>query len=114
MKKSLVILTVLMVVLATMGAASAAPTTVKVRGVRFSPTTRSVTHGATVTWTNPGTMSHTVTSYSSNWSENASLGAGGTATFTFTAPGTYRYRCTIHSTLVGMHCKGMCGRIVVH
>ena len=76
----------------------------------FSPRAPHVAVGSMVTW-RAVTGSHTVTSTSSNWSKNTNLPAGSTTSFTFRRAGTYRYRCRLHSTLVGGQCTGMCGKI---
>lgn len=71
----------------------------------YSPSTLNIKIGvnATVTWTNTGTIPHTVTS---NQTADGSLpsfdsGSGGMQhnaqfTYTFTQAGTYHYYCTIH------------------
>ena len=78
----------------------------------WSPDFKHVPPGTKVIWKNPTTSSHTVTAYSSNWSKNTSLPAGERTSKRFKKKGTFKYRCTIHSTLVDGDCDGMCG--VVH
>jgi plastocyanin len=68
----------------------------------FSPATLSVPVGTTVTWMHMGSSKHTVTSASF---DSGILSPGATFSFTFTSPGTYSYRCDLHS--------GMTGAIVV-
>lgn len=81
-------------------------------GYRFRPKTVEVAVGTRVTWrTDAG--SHTVTATSKNWSKDSPLSIGAPTSFTFTRAGTYRYRCTIHSNIVGGRCQGQCGRVVV-
>ena len=115
MKRSLVILMALMVVLAMTGVADGGTVTVKAgaSGSTFSPKTKSVPKGTKVVWKNVGTTTHTITSYSSNWSKNTSLAKGNSTSFTFKNSGTFKYRCTIHSSLSGGVCSGMCGKISV-
>jgi plastocyanin len=64
----------------------------------FSPSSLSITVGTTVTWTNGTTAPHTVTSDAGDPATfNDSLGSNGaTFSFTFTAPGTYHYHCSVH------------------
>jgi plastocyanin len=51
---------------------------------------------------------------SANWSKSTgTLEPGSTTPFTFTQAGVYRYRCTLHSTIVDGKCSGMCGRVTV-
>ncbi len=57
-----------------------------------------------VTWQNPNSVAHTVTSTSvpSGASTfNLQLAAGGSVTQQFTVAGTYYYRCTIHPWMGG-------------
>jgi plastocyanin len=77
----------------------------------FSPVAPHVAIGRVVRWTASGT--HTVTATSMNWSKNTRLSSGQTTRFRFRQAGTYRYRCTIHSTMVGGQCQGMCARVIV-
>jgi len=81
---------------------------------KWQPGITSVVHGTKVTW-KAVSGSHTVTSISKNWSKNSSLSAGGSTSFTFKTAGTYRFRCTIHSTYdsATKKCSGMCGKVVV-
>lgn len=78
----------------------------------FSPASTSVAKGTKVTWRNPSGDDHNVTAYG-NWSYAASLDEGQSAARKFTKAGTYKYRCTLHSSLTNGKCEGMCGKIVV-
>ena len=74
--------------------------------LKFEPASQTAHVGDIVEWTNPGTVSHTVTFDSAQSLSDPSLQAGGgTWEVKFTQAGTYAYRCTIHS--------GMTGQIVV-
>jgi plastocyanin len=73
----------------------------------FSPRFDTVAVSSTVTWT-WGSGPHTVTFEALNDS-SASMSSG-TFLVTFSTPGTYRYRCLIHSTAFG---SGMSGSITV-
>jgi plastocyanin len=87
------------------------PSQVFMQGIAFSPTTRTVSVGATVTWLNQDAVAHTVT-YSSGPGTSFSSGTiapAGIYTHTFTVSGTYQYYCTIHGTPT----TGMRGTIVV-
>ena len=83
-------------------------------GYKWQPGTTSIVHGTKVTW-KAVSGSHTVTAISKNWSKSSSLSAGGTTSFTFKKVGTYRFRCTFHSTYdaATKKCTGMCGKVVV-
>lgn len=115
MKRPLVILAALMLVLAMAGAASGGTVTVKAgaSGSTFSPKSKSVAKGTKVVWMNAGSATHTITSYGGDWSKNKTVAPGSSTSFTFTKPGTYKYRCTIHSSVSGGVCSGMCGKIVI-
>ncbi len=87
----------------------------------FVPATVNVAVGDTVTWTNPGVITHTVTFDPSKamTPTDVALPAGATpfdsgdmeedATFshTFTVKGTYKYVCKYHEMM------GMAGMVVV-
>jgi plastocyanin len=88
-------------------ASDASPT-----GYAFRPKTLEVAPGTKVTW-KAVSGSHDVTSTSKNWSKSSPLQIGLTTIYTFTKAGTYRYRCTIHSSIVDGRCRGQCGKVVV-
>ena len=61
----------------------------------FSPKTLTVTVGITVTWINQDDTPHRVASVDKVFASDA-LDTGDRYTYRFTAPGTYRYYCSIH------------------
>ncbi len=61
----------------------------------FSPNTLTVTVGMTVTWINQDDTPHRVASVDKVFASDA-LDTGDRYTYRFTAPGTYRYYCSIH------------------
>ena len=79
---------------------------------RWHPSSVSVTQGTRVVW-RAVDVTHTVTAYGGNWSKDVTLSAGERTSKTFRHAGTFKFRCTIHSTLIGGDCSGMCGRVVV-
>ena len=81
-------------------------------GFKWKPHKVSVAKGTKVVW-KAVSGTHTVTAYSKNWSKNTTISQGSTTSFTFKKAGTYKFRCTIHSTLVNGVCSGMCGKVVV-
>ena len=115
MKKAAILILALALVFAMIGPASAGTVLVKagVNGNHFGPAKKTVARGTKVAWKNVSGVTHTVTAYSKNWSKKKSLAPGTRTSFTFSAPGTYKYRCTIHSTLTNGVCSGMCGVIKV-
>ena len=76
----------------------------------FSPTTRTVAGGTTVTWTNSSSVFHNVT-WDNATARNAALAGNGTGdiadfanashTRLFNAAGTYAFGCTIHPGMNG-------------
>jgi plastocyanin len=79
------------------GPAVVGVTSVEMRGNRFHPPVIRVKPGQTVTWSfNDGGTTHNVKG--KGWGSGNQ--ASGTFQHTFTAPGSYRYACTLHA---GMH-----------
>jgi len=72
-------------------------TSVQLRDNRFHPPVIQITQGQTVTWSfDDGDTPHNVTG--KGWRSGNQ--ASGKFTHTFTAPGSYRYSCTLH---IGMN-----------
>lgn len=83
----------------------AAENEVRVGNNFFSPTSRTVGVGTTITWRwNGGASTHNVTFADGPASANKS---SGTYTREFTVAGTYAYTCTIHGA-------GMSGSVTVN
>jgi plastocyanin len=61
----------------------------------FHPKRMTISPGQTITWTNEGKESHTITSSKKIFSSGA-IYPGGKFKYTFVYPGTYRYHCTDH------------------
>jgi plastocyanin len=80
--------------------APAAPAVVELHTFMFSPNTLTVTAGTRVTWKNRDPEPHTVASVDGKFRSGA-LDEGDSFSFTFNAPGTYRYVCSIHPQMVG-------------
>ncbi len=71
---------------------------VSIADFSYTPANLQVSPGTTVTWTNSGPSFHTVSSNSGAVTfDSGALGPGGVFTFTFTAPGVYRYACNFHT-----------------
>jgi plastocyanin len=75
----------------------------------------TIQRGDTVKWTNNSVQTHTFRAYGGNWSKTGILAPqGDPITHRFRAVGTYKYRCTEHSTkFTGEPCEGMCGVVRV-
>lgn len=80
------------------GPAVAGATSVGMRGNRFDPAVIQINQGQTVTWSfNDGGTAHNVKG--KGWGSGDQ--ASGTFRHTFTAPGSYRYSCTLHARMNG-------------
>lgn len=64
----------------------------------FDSDSVTIDAGGTVTWTNTGDASHTVTADDGSF-DSGTLASGDTYSFTFDEPGTYTYHCNIHSSM---------------
>jgi plastocyanin len=82
------------------GTASAATLPVTIAYQTFTPNAFDALPGDTVTWTNNGGRTHTVTADDGQF-DSGDVPDGDHFTQTFTAPGTYTYHCTIHRGMVG-------------
>jgi plastocyanin len=80
---------------------------------RWRPKHRYITNGDHIRWTNPTSRRHNVTAYGGNWSYSRVLDPGEAVRRQFNTDGNFRYRCTIHSSLVDGVCSGQCGIIHV-
>jgi plastocyanin len=78
---------------------SATTAAINMQNFAFSPDTLTIKAGTTVTWTNQDDVNHTVTSYTGLF-DSGELGKGGTFSYTFTQPGTYKYHCIPHVNMV--------------
>ncbi|TAL07116.1 MAG: hypothetical protein EPO00_09825 [Chloroflexota bacterium] len=67
----------------------------------FTEAKITIAAGTTVTWTNTGRRSHTVTSVDGTFGSDGSLSSGLTYAHTFATAGSFDYICTIHSDMRG-------------
>ena len=63
----------------------------------FNPTSITVDSGVTVTWTNNGAATHTVTSDSSGLFNSGDISSGNTYSHLFNTKGTFGYHCIHHA-----------------
>jgi plastocyanin len=82
------------------GAARAEDVAVHIDNFVFEPAQLTVTVGQTVTWTNRDDIPHTVVCAGKFRSKP--MDTDGTFSFTFTAPGEYKYFCSLHPHMTGM------------
>ncbi len=98
---STVIAAALMLFAAHLPAGSKANTDmVKIDNFSFTPQSLTVHPGTTVTWINKDDVPHTVTSNEKKFKSPA-LDTDERFTFTFSAPGTYSYYCSVHPHMTG-------------
>jgi plastocyanin len=80
--------------------ATEAGTEVHIDNFTFEPAQLTVKVGTTVTWTNRDDIPHTVVSAGKFRSKT--MDTDGNFSFTFTAPGDYKYFCSLHPHMTGM------------
>jgi len=73
---------------------------VKVDNFTFGPPELTVMVGTTVTWTNRDDIPHTVVSTDKAFKSKV-LDTDEKYSFTFSAPGTFSYFCSIHPKMIG-------------
>ncbi len=84
-------------------------------GNRWNPDFQHIHKGEKIRWKNPAAhdKTHVVKSYGGNWDKSVTLQPGEGTGKRFKRTGSFKYRCTLHSTLSGGECNGMCGLIHV-
>ena len=83
------------------GRALAAPVPVTIQYQSFQPGSIDALPGDTITWTNHGGRTHTVTADYGAF-DSGDVPVGHQFTWTPTTPGTYTYHCAIHTDMVGV------------
>jgi plastocyanin len=79
---------------------TAGPNAVFIQDDSFSPSSITVSKGTTITWTNKGSNTHTVTSNDALF-DSGDLTGGDTFTHNFDSIGTFPYHCVHHSGMSG-------------
>ena len=92
--------------------ADGAPAVIRGIGERWSPASVTIARGSLVKWRGVSKF-HDILAYGGNWSFHRGLPSGTVVRRRFRVRGTFLFRCTFHSTLVGATCHGMCGSVVV-
>jgi len=80
---------------------SGSATTINIKDSLFQPSTLTVPVGAIVEWHNQDGVQHTVTSDLNGQFDSGVLMPGKKFDFTFNAPGSYGYHCSIHPEMQG-------------
>jgi plastocyanin len=78
----------------------AADIQVKIDNFTFTPDTAEISVGTTVVWTNEDDIPHTIAEVERRFKSKA-LDTDDHFSFTFTAPGTYEYFCSLHPHMKG-------------
>ncbi|MGZ4903916.1 MAG: cupredoxin domain-containing protein [Halobacteriota archaeon] len=73
---------------------------IAIKGFAFSPSTLTISRGATVTWKNEDSVMHTATSDTGVF-DSGNLNQGDTFTYQFNDTGTFPYHCTPHPFMKG-------------
>jgi plastocyanin len=89
-----------------------AAVTIRAKCNFYDPKSVSIHKGTRVVWRG-ACKTHTVTAYGGNWSKNVTISKGETTGKTFKKTGTFKFRCTFHSSLSNGVCSGMCGKVRV-
>ena len=76
--------------------------TVSIVDGRFDPRQVDVAVGGSVTWVNDDLTPHLIVSTEPNVIGSPLIGKADTYTRDFSAPGEYRYYCTIHNSMKGV------------
>jgi plastocyanin len=83
---------------------------------RWDPDFRHIHKGDRIRWKNPERhhTTHNVKARGNNWNKFETLSPGEATRKKFRHTGTYKYRCTLHSSVNNSgQCFGMCGTIHV-
>lgn len=78
----------------------AGPDQVKIDNFSFAPQTLTVRPGTTVMWINHDDVPHTIVSVDKKFASKP-LDTDDRFSFTFSAPGTYSYYCSVHPHMMG-------------
>lgn len=105
----LAIIVLALATIAAMAPARAATHSVTVSSNTYTPASRQVVVGDTILWV-WSSGPHNVTAYAGASFASGDRNANSTYTQVF-GGGVVKYRCTLHASLVGGECNGMCGVI---
>jgi len=75
-------------------------TAISMSDFKFNPATLTVPVGTTITWTNQDEEPHTVAAKDGSF-HSPGMDTHGSYSYTFTAPGSYDYICSIHPFMTG-------------
>jgi plastocyanin len=89
-----------------------AATIVKGDGSVWKPSSVTIDRGEAVRW-KAVFRTHILKAYGGNWTFRQRLDEGESVRHRFTSKGTFRFFCTIHGSVSGGVCTGMCGKVRV-
>jgi plastocyanin len=114
LRKFVVAATAAALLVTTAGAGLAKTATVKARSNdTWKKVHTYIGKGDSVRWKNPDTEVHDLNAYGGGWKLSEELSPGESVKKRFKKKGTFRYRCVVHSGIVGGKCQGMCGFVHV-
>jgi plastocyanin len=87
---------------------AAKPVIVYMHDNYFDPAIITIHSGQKVIWMNKGKKDHTVTS-NNGYFDSGDIHPGSSMSYIFKKPGTYRYKCSIHTFMS----FGMTGQVIV-
>ena len=80
-----------------------ATTKISIQNYAFTPASITVKKGASVTWTNDDTVTHTAAENDGkDGPSSPELAPGKTYSFTFNKVGTFNYHCSLHAYMTGV------------
>jgi plastocyanin len=74
---------------------------VLIQGFKFVPNSLTIKTGASVTWKNEDTASHSIVFSSGNAANSSLLASGEEYNYKFDTPGSYSYYCGPHNSMKG-------------
>lgn len=89
------------------GGGGTPPNTIVMQNLAFSPSSKTITKGTTLTFQNKDGFTHTATSDASGGWDTGDVAGGASKSVTFSTAGTFTYHCKYHSSM------GMTGTIIV-
>ena len=113
-RQRLFVALIALILVAVLATSALAAVRIRSSGQTWRPARVTVDRGTRIVW-RATSLNHTVTAYGGGWTFDQAISAAGdpTASRVFRSIGRFKFRCTIHSSVSGGVCSGMCGRIRV-
>ena len=100
------------VVISVAAAGQVSAITIRGSGSSWRPSTVDIDRGDRVRVA-AASGTHTVRAYGGDWRFSKRISQGESVSRTFRQRGTYRFYCSIHGSVSGGRCTGMCGKVRV-